>query len=113
MSRVACRLVEILGSRLCAIIGDVENTSIIRKWVDGVAPTLGRERILRFALRVAATIEVRYGGTQAQAWFQGANRALADESPALVLNRATRAGAAEALVAERSVIRALRDFLDI
>ena len=60
MSRVVGRLVEILGARLCAVIGDVKQTSIVREWIDGKEPAVGRSRILRFALRVAEAIERRY-----------------------------------------------------
>jgi len=110
---IMSRLVEILGSRLCALIGDVQQTGTVREWVEGKEPTGGRSRIFRFALRVASTIEQQYGSAAAQSWFQGANLALADESPALALRRATCAVAAEAISAERQVKRALRAFLDI
>jgi len=113
MSCIASRLVDILGSRLCAVIGDVEQTSIVRAWIDGVEPTVGRARILRFALRVAETIEERYGRAAAQSWIQGANHALADKAPALVLKRASRVGEAKALSAERNIAQALRKFLDV
>lgn len=70
------RLVEILGARLCAVIGDVKQTSIVREWIDGKEPSVDIGRILRFALRVAESIERRHGSTVAQSWFQGANHSL-------------------------------------
>jgi hypothetical protein len=106
------QLVEILGSRLCAVIGDVEQTSIVRSWIGGMEPTRGRARILRFALRVAEIIEGRCGSAAAQSFFQGANHSLADESPALVLRRVCCAGDVEALEAARRVAQALFEFLD-
>jgi hypothetical protein len=112
MSRVVSRLVEILGARLCAVIGDVKQTSTVREWIDGKEPTSGKARILRFALRVAESIEGRFGGITAQSWFQGANRRLADESPALVLKRSSRANEVEAEACEQSVLQALRELLD-
>jgi hypothetical protein len=90
------------------VIGDVKQTSPVREWIDGKKPTVGRGRILRFALRVAETIELRYGSTVAQSWFQGANHSLSDETPALMLKRAAHAGEIGALGAERIVIQALR-----
>jgi len=111
-SRVVSRLVDILGSRLSAVIGDVRQTSAVGEWVDGVEPTFGRTRILRFAFDVAKIIERRFGSLTAQSWFQGANHALGDESPALVLSRACSARDVEALLAEHCVLQALREFLD-
>ncbi len=111
-SLIVSRLVEILGSRLCAVIGDVERTSIVREWIDGIEPTVGRARTLRFALRVAETIEGRYGGVTAQSWFQGANSSLRDEPPSLTLKRVCRAGDVEALGAEQRVAHALFEFLN-
>jgi hypothetical protein len=112
-SRVVSRLVEILGARLCAVIGDVKQTSIVREWIDGKETPFGRGRVLRSALRVAETIEGRCGSTVAQSWFQGANHSLSDETPALVLKRASRGAERERFGAEENVSHALREFLDI
>jgi hypothetical protein len=112
-SLVVSRLVEILGARLCAVIADVKQTSAVRDWVDGVEPTIGRARILRFAFAVAKIIEKRNGRTTAQSWFLGANHTLGDESPALVLSRASSAREVEALLAEFCVLQALGEFLDM
>jgi hypothetical protein len=112
-SLIVSRLVDILGSRLCAVIGDVKQTSTVREWIDGKEPTVGRERILRLALRVANAIAGRYGSDVAQSWFQGANHVLADESLALVLKRASCGGVVDALEAERKVNLALREYLDL
>lgn len=106
-SRVVGRLVEILGAGLCAVIGAVKKTSSVREWVEGIEPTNERARVLRFALRVAKTIQERHGSAVAQSWFQGANHALGGEAPALVLQRAGNAEHVEASVAD-----ALRVFLD-
>jgi hypothetical protein len=111
-SRVVSRLVEILGARLCAVIGDVKQTSTVREWIDGKEPTVGRARMLRFALRVAQMIDARFGNISAQSWFQGTNHSLSDMAPALVLKRAGTCGVPEAIAAERSVAHALREFLD-
>jgi uncharacterized protein (DUF2384 family) len=112
-SLIVSRLIEILGSRLCAVIGDVKRTRTLRSWIDGERPAVGKERILRFALRVAEAIAERFGGGAAQAWFQGANRTLGDKAPAIVLKRAGNAGDVEALNAERNITLAVREFLDI
>src|SRR5450755_5031725 len=109
---IVSKLVQILGAHLCAVIGDTKHTSTVREWIDGVEPTIGRARILRSALRVAEALAGRYGGVTAQSWFQGANHVLTDESPAIVLKRASRAGDVETRSAERRMIRALHEFLD-
>jgi hypothetical protein len=111
-SLVVIRLIEILGSRLCAVIGDVEQTSTVREWAQGSEPTAERARSLRFSLEVAKSIEQRYGRATAQSWFQGANHVLSDQAPALVLKRASRAGDVDALRAERDITRALLMMLD-
>jgi hypothetical protein len=110
-SLIVSRLVEILGARLCAVIGDVKNTSTVREWIDGKEPSAGRSRILRFALRVAGKIERRCGSGAAQSWFQGANHALADEAPAIALKRTRAAG--DVTSVEQNVVLALRELLDI
>jgi hypothetical protein len=113
MRHVVSRLVDILGARLCAVIGDVKQTSIDREWIDSKEPTVGKGRVLRFALRLAETIDQRHGSTAAQSWFQGANDALDDESPALVLKRASYGAECERVIAEQKLTRALIELLDI
>jgi hypothetical protein len=111
-SFIVRRLVDILGARLCAVIGGVKQTSAVREWIDGKEPTIATVRTLRFALRVAESIERRYGSAIAQSWFQGANRTLGDESPALLIKSTSRETERERFRVEEYISLALRDFLD-
>jgi hypothetical protein len=106
------RLVEILGARLVAVIGDVKQTRTVREWIEGQGPQGNRLQILRFALQVAETIKQHYGEETAQSWFQGLNHHLLDRAPALVLKSANDAQLDVVLSEEKTVLDALRNFLE-
>jgi hypothetical protein len=78
------RLVEILGSRLVAVIAGVSQTSTLREWIKG-GPPADRLTVLQLALKIASEIAARHDERTAQSWFQGANQALSDRTPALAL----------------------------
>ena len=109
--RVVERLVEILGSRLVAVIVGVSQTSTLREWIKG-GPPAERLPVLRRALKMASVIEARHDAKTAQSWFQGASHVLGGQSPALalkgLLSVPNRQHAAEA---ER-IESAARTFLD-
>ena len=107
---VAC-LVEILGARLVAVIADVEHTRTVREWLEDRAPEGKKLHVLRFALRVAAAIESRFGAHVAQSWFQGLNHHLSDRAPALLLKCANEAQIDVITDVEKSVLNALWNFL--
>lgn len=106
------RLVDILGARLVAVIGDVKQTRTVREWIEGQEPQGNRLPILRFALQVAEAIKQRFGEETAQSWFQGLNHHLLDRAPALVLRGANNAQLDIVLSEEKSVLDALRNFLE-
>lgn len=112
-SDVVVRLVEILGARLVAVIADIEQTRTVREWIEDRAPEGKRLHILRFALRVAAAIERRFGARVAQSWFQGLNHHLSDRTPALVLKCANEAEFEVIVEEEKNVLDALRVFLEL
>ncbi|MBS9531986.1 hypothetical protein KIH27_00100 [Mycobacterium sp. M1] len=78
---------DLLGAKLVAYLGGVKETRAVRQWAEG-ARTVGKpadlER-LRLAYRAARIIAERDSAQVAQAWFQGLNPSLDDQSPARVL----------------------------
>lgn len=84
---VVAELRERLGAQLVAYLGGVADTKAVRKWAAGTRrPTRAVEHRLRLAYQVAAVIgETRTSASIMQAWFQGANPALKDWSPARTL----------------------------
>ena len=103
---VAKELRELLGARLVAYIGGVQNTRAVRDWAEGGrAPSQDEQQRLRLALQVALLIAEADDNEIAQAWFQGLNPELGDRSPARLL----RDGALDE--AGQAVIAAARAFL--
>lgn len=83
---VARELRELLGARLVAYIGGVQETRAVRQWAEGGrAPGASDQQRLRIALQVALVIAEADGPEVAQAWFQGLNPQLDDRSPARML----------------------------
>jgi hypothetical protein len=78
---------DLVGSKLVAYLGGVKETRAVRQWAEGVReigkPT-DMER-LRLAYRAARIITERDSKEVAQAWFQGLNPSLDDQSPARLL----------------------------
>ncbi len=105
-SEVAKELRELLGARLVAYIGGVQNTRAVRDWAEGKhTPSEDEQQRLRLALQVALLITEADDYEIAQAWFQGMNPQLDDRSPARML----RDGALDEAGAD--VIAAARAFL--
>lgn len=77
----------LLGARLVAYLGGVQETRAVRQWADGTRAISSRdvEQRLRVAYQVARLITVRDSTGVAQAWFQGMNPHLQDQAPATVL----------------------------
>jgi hypothetical protein len=83
---VAAELRDLLGARLVAYIGGVQNTRAVREWAEGArAPSKDEQQRLRLALQVALLITGADDKEIAQAWFQGMNPQLEDRSPARML----------------------------
>ena len=83
---VADELRELLGARLVAYLGSVQETRAVHQWVDATrTPSEETQQRLRVALQVALTIASAESARIAQAWFQGLNPQLEDRSPAHLL----------------------------
>ena len=77
---------EILGAQLVAYIGDVRETQAVRDWAEGTRqPSAATIERLRVAYRAATLLEPRESRVAIQAWFQGLNPGLRDQSPAKVI----------------------------
>src|SRR2546422_1141779 len=77
----------LLGPKLVAYIAGVVETRAVQQWAEGVSrpkepDTEGR---LRLAAQIAKLISARDNSAVAQAWFQGLNPQLDDQSPARLL----------------------------
>jgi hypothetical protein len=84
--QVARQLRTLLGARLVAYLGSVQETRAVHQWADNDrTPSADIQRRLRVALRVAMTIAEAESAEIAQAWFQGLNPQLDDHSPARLL----------------------------
>jgi hypothetical protein len=80
---VADALRNVLGARLTAYVGGVEETRAVHAWAEGLRrPSEATQQRLRHALVLALTIADADGPEVAQAWFQGLNPQLDDRSPA-------------------------------
>ncbi|MDQ2760486.1 MAG: hypothetical protein M3Y17_08670 [Actinomycetota bacterium] len=99
-SAVAKELRDLLGARLVAYIGGVQNTRATREWAEGArAPSQDEQQRLRLALQVALLITAADDNAIAQAWFQGINPQLDDRSPARMLREGALTEAGPAVVA--------------
>ncbi len=85
-SELAEGLRDILGAQLVAYIGSVRETRAVREWAEGTRrPSAATIERLRLAYRAARLLERHEGRGVTQAWFQGLNPQLDDESPAKVI----------------------------
>lgn len=78
---------DLLGSKLVAYLGGVKETRAVRQWAEGsreIGKPSDLER-LRLAYRAARIITDRDSAQVAQAWFQGLDPSLDDQSPARLL----------------------------
>jgi hypothetical protein len=77
---------DILGAKLVAYIGAVQETRAVRQWADDVRrPSQTVENRLRETYQIAQTLRERDAAVVVQAWFQGMNPFLDDQAPAKVL----------------------------
>lgn len=77
---------SILGAQLVAYIGGVRETRAVREWAEGSRrPSAAVVERLRLAYRAARLLERRESRGVVQAWFQGLNPQLQDESPAKLI----------------------------
>lgn len=77
---------DLLGARLVAYLGSVRETRAVRQWSMGArTPSDAVVQRLRLAYQVAALLAERDDPAVVQAWFQGLNPQLDDQSPARLL----------------------------
>ncbi len=78
---------DLLGAKLVAYLGGVQETRAVRQWADGTRVVSGGDDLqrLRVAYHAARLLAERDSPSVVQAWFQGLNPALADRSPARLL----------------------------
>lgn len=95
-------LVNVLGSKLVAVIAGVKKTSIVRSWVNGeTAPPC--ELRLRHALE-AVIVLLEEGPAVTRAWFVGSNRYFDHKPPALILQEGPDDIGADVVGAARAFI---------
>ena len=76
-----------LGVRLVGVIAGVKETRAVHQWADGVREVrdpLVLDR-LRLTYRVVRTLDVQESHQIVQAWMQGLNPILGEQSPARLL----------------------------
>ncbi len=78
---------DLLGAKLVAYLGGVQETRAVRQWAEGTRAVQDKtdEYRLRLAYQVAALIAEKDSPAVVQAWFQGLNPQLEDRSPARLL----------------------------
>lgn len=104
-SEIVRRLVEMLGRKLTAYIGNVKDVRAVDRWIAGGELYGEAEARLRFAFQVARTLSELDTPAVVQAWLTGVNPELDDRVPL----RLMREGDLNSVGAE--VLRAARAFL--
>ncbi|NQX17465.1 hypothetical protein [Rathayibacter sp. VKM Ac-2857] len=105
---VVTALRELLGAKLVAYLGSVNETRAVRQWAEGErTPSNEVVSRLRLAYQVAGLISEREQPRVVQAWFQGLNPQLDDVSPARLVREAELGEAGpRILAAARSFVAA-------
>lgn len=78
---------DLLGAKLVAYLGGVQETRAVRQWAEGTRAVQDKtdERRLRLAYQAGTLIAEGDSAEVVQAWFQGLNPQLEDRSPARLL----------------------------
>lgn len=85
-SELVTRLRDVLGAKLVAYLGSVQETRAVRQWAEGSrTPSQEVMNRLRMVYRVAVLLQEKDSTTVVQAWFQGMNPRLDDVAPARLL----------------------------
>lgn len=82
------RLRDLLGAKLVAYLGSVQETRAVRQWADAAdsrIPSTDVLNRLRMAYRIAALLRGKDSATVVHPWFQGMNPRLDDVAPARLL----------------------------
>jgi len=81
---------SILGAQLVAYLASVGETRAVRQWAEGTRqPRPDVFKRLQTSYHVAAFLEKHESRATVQAWFQGLNPQLDDQSPARLLREGT------------------------
>ena len=99
------RLVDILGRKLTAYIGNVKDVRAVDRWIAGGNLYGNAEERLRLAYQVARMLHDYDSAAVVQAWMTGINPELDDKAPLRLL----RDGKPEDVAPE--VLRAARTFI--
>jgi hypothetical protein len=84
--QLVSELREILGAKLVAYLGSVQETRAVRQWAEAErTPSAEVIARLRVAYRIAALLREKDSAAVVQAWFQGMNPRLDDVAPARLL----------------------------
>lgn len=84
MTEVVRDLVDLIGAPTVAEIGGVKETRAVAQWQTGEREPQ-RPHVLRFSLQLALMICTYESRDLAKAWFHGANPALGDRVPVVLL----------------------------
>ena len=80
---------DVLGAKLVAYLGSVDETRVVRQWAEGErVPSSDIVARLRLVYKVAGMLSEREQPRLVQAWFQGMNSQLDDVSPARLVREA-------------------------
>lgn len=82
------KLRDLLGAKLVAYLGSVQETRAVRQWADPDDPRTPSTDVLnrlRMAYRIAALLRGKDSSAVVQVWFQGMNPRLDDVAPARLL----------------------------
>jgi hypothetical protein len=80
-SKVVEKLVEIVGRKLTAYIGGVNDARAVDRWIAGGEIYGDAKSRLRFAFQVACALSEHDSPTVVQAWLTGVNPELGDRVP--------------------------------
>jgi hypothetical protein len=84
-SKVVEKLVEIVGRKLTAYIGGVEDARAVDRWIGGGEIYGDAESHLRFAFQVVRTLSKHEPPAVVQAWLTGVNPELGDRVPLRIM----------------------------
>ncbi|GAC1370601.1 MAG: hypothetical protein NVSMB39_3580 [Candidatus Saccharimonadales bacterium] len=88
ITMVVIELRNLLGAKLTAYIGRVDEIHTVSDWASGTSKPSGDVAArLEFALEIARIVTLRDNSQVAQAWFSGQNEHLLDVTPARAISR--------------------------
>jgi hypothetical protein len=99
------KLSHVLGRKLIAYIGGLQNVSYVDDWISGSASPGPQEARIRLAWQIAETLQKADHPKVVQAWFLGMNPDLEDSSAIQILQEQ------DPREAERRLAPAVRSFV--